>query len=76
MSEKNSRILHNNWIINKEVIKESINNQQPVYNNNKQKTNNKSVIIVKPNHTGQMNNDHGSRSSLRKATGSERKPEK
>jgi len=44
-------------------------NQQQAVQNNKQKTN-KSVIIVKPNHTGPISNDNGSRTSLRKVTGS------
>jgi hypothetical protein len=61
---KESRIVHNNWIINSQVLK---NQKQP---------SNKSVIVVKPNHALQaFEQNQGSRSSVRKI-GSERKPDK
>jgi hypothetical protein len=64
--------MHNNWIINNQVLKESnINN----FKNQKQPSS-KSVIIVKPNHALQptdQNQTQQSRNSVRKV-GSERKP--
>ena len=64
---KESRIVHNNWIINSQVVKESSlkNQKQP---------SNKSVIMVKPNHALQPSDSHQvHRSSIKKAA-SERKP--
>jgi hypothetical protein len=63
---KESRIVHNNWIINNQVLKETglKNQKQP---------SSKSVIVVKPNHALQPTEQTASRSSVRKA-GSERKP--
>ena len=63
---KDSRIIHNNWIINNQVMKEP-------HKNNKNPSS-KSVIMVKPNYALQ-NSDQPNRGSLRKA-GSERKPDK
>ena len=63
---RESRIVHNNWIINNQVLKE---NPQK----NTKNPSSKSVIMVKPNYALQ-NSDQPNR-SLRKA-GSERKPEK
>jgi hypothetical protein len=66
---KESRIVHNNWIINSQVLKDTglKNQKQP---------SNKSVIVVKPNHALQSSDQNqGSRSSVRKV-GSERKPDK
>ena len=62
---KDSRIVHNNWIINNQVLKESnLKNQK--------QTSNKSVIVVKPNHALQSS-DQNQRTSIKKAN-SERKP--
>ena len=66
--------MHNNWIINNQVLKESSIN---TIKNQKQPSS-KSVIIVKPNHALQavdQNQTQQSRNSVRKV-GSERKPEK
>lgn len=57
---KESRIVHNNWIINSQVLKDTglKNQKQP---------SNKSVIVVKPNHALQSSDQNqGSRSSIRK----------
>jgi len=66
---KDSRIVHNNWIINNQVLKEaSLKNQKP--------SSGKSVIVVKPNHVLQnAEGNQPARSSVKKAS-SERKPEK
>ena len=67
---KDSRIVHNNWIINNQVLKEvnSLKNQK--------QNSGKSVIVVKPNHALQnSDNPQPNRNSVKKAS-SERKPEK
>lgn len=64
--------MHNNWIINNQVLKE---NSLTTFKNQKQQSN-KSVIIVKPNHALQPtdpNQTQQARNSVRKV-GSERKP--
>lgn len=64
--------MHNNWIINNQVLKE---NSLTTFKNQKQQSN-KSVIIVKPNHALQPtdpNQNQQVRNSVRKV-GSERKP--
>lgn len=67
-SNSNSRILHNNWIIDNQLIIDHKKKTAAACANNK--GGNKSVIIVKPNHITQNSNsgnDHaGSRTSLRK----------
>ncbi len=45
--DSNSRIMHNNWIIDNQVV-------GPV--KSKVSNSNKSVIIVKPNHGGSLDN--------------------
>jgi hypothetical protein len=59
---KDSRILHNNWIINSQVLKETNlrNQKQP---------NSKSVIVVKPNHALQPSDcqTQPHRASIKKA---------
>ena len=62
---KDSRIVHNNWIINNQVLKEA--------NKNQKQTSGKSVIMVKPNHALQNSDNNQSRNSVKKAS-SERKP--
>ena len=59
---KDSRIVHNNWIINNQILKES--------NLKNQKQNSgKSVIVVKPNHALQNTDNHQPhRSSVKKAS--------
>ena len=59
---RDSRIVHNNWIINNQVLKES--------NLKNQKQNSgKSVIVVKPNHAlHNTDNNQPNRSSVKKAS--------
>lgn len=64
---KENKILHNNWIINNQVLKESTDKNQ-------KNPSSKSVIVVKPNYALQPS-DTNQRTSVRKA-GSERKTEK
>lgn len=76
-TENNNKILHNNWIINNQILKESNSKCQKLPGS-------KSVIIVKPNHhalsqhlqDSQMQSQTQSRSSLKKGSGSEKKMEK
>lgn len=58
-----SKVMHNNWIINNQVLKDKMNSTEK--KSAKSNSNNKSVIIVKPN--------LDERTSLRKISGSERK---
>lgn len=72
-SNSNSRILHNNWIIDNQMIAD--HKKKTAASSCTNKGSNKSVIIVKPNHvTNSSNNENGaSRTSLRKSNASERK---
>jgi len=59
---KDSRIVHNNWIINNQILKDTgLKNQK--------QTSSKSVIVVKPNHSIQVAEHQASqhRSSVRKS---------
>lgn len=60
---KDSRIVHNNWIINNQVLEKA-----NCLKNQKQNSG-KSVIVVKPNHALQnSDNPQPNRSSVKKAS--------
>lgn len=68
-SGKDSRILHNNWIINNQVLKESNLKSQ-------KQSSSKSVIVVKPNHSMQVAEPQQFHRASVKKSSSERKPDK
>ena len=64
---RDSRILHNNWIINSQVLKEgSLKSQK--------QPSSKSVIMVKPNHSMQSTETQSVQRTSVKKSNSERKP--